>query len=266
MAFHQTLNIATVEEWKPLNPQTARGFMFLLALGALSLAQLCKRRSWSLWELALAAIGSYAAFRHSRFLFLGAILVMPLLGKHLAVMLSGHAKIGAPNSQPAQTVRRPVLNAALIASTLLIPALAMARSRATHSVPEQLFPVAALPWLEHFQPQGRLFNEYLWGGYLAYNTPQIPVFIDSRMDIYERNGTLRDYLDIIQLQHPLELLECYRVRYVLFEKETPLVYLLQQTHAWKPDYDDGKVILLERSSTPVAWSSRATPISASAQQ
>ena len=72
------------------------------------------------------------------------------------------------------------------------------------------------------------------------------------MDIFERNGTLRDYLDIIYLDRSLALLDRHQIRYVLFEKDTPLVYLLQQTHAWRTDYEDRQVVLLERASPPPA--------------
>jgi hypothetical protein len=66
------------------------------------------------------------------------------------------------------------------------------------------------------------------------------------MDIFERAGVLRDYLDIVHLRNSLGLLDRYEVRYVLFEKDTPLVYLLEQTRDWDPAYDDGQTVLLER--------------------
>ena len=270
IAFYQALNIASVDEWKPLNFQTARGLIFLLSLGTLFFTQVARRLTWNLWELAFAAIGIYAACRHTRFLFLGAILVMPLLGRQLA-----HCFVRQASAHKASVRRlfrferrstraRPWLNAGVLAATLLLAVSAIVGSLRQAPVPvkDPLFPVAALPYLRQFHPQGHLFNEYLWGGYLAYNVPLIPVFIDSRMDIFERNGTLRDYLDIITLNRSLTLLDKYQIRYVFFEKQTPLVYLLQQTHAWKSDYEDSHFILLERVATPAEWETPAKLVSA----
>ena len=179
MAFHQPLNIASAEEWKPLNFQTVRGVIFLITLGTLFLAQLTRRITWTLWELAFAAIGIYSACRHSRFLFLGAILVMPLLGKQLAHCLSRPVLPRRIYTFDRMAPRpRPWLNALVLAATLALAMVASLRNaktpRPSPALPAEQFPTAALPYLRHFHPQGRLFNEYLWGGYLAYNVPRLP--------------------------------------------------------------------------------------------
>jgi hypothetical protein len=108
------------------------------------------------------------------------------------------------------------------------------------------FPNKALPYLSHFQPDGRVFNEFLWGGYLIWHDRQIPVFIDSRVDIFEYNGTFKDYLDIVHLKDSIAILDKHDIKYVLFEKDAPLTYLLKTSCEWKVDYEDGTAILLER--------------------
>jgi hypothetical protein len=74
----------------------------------------------------------------------------------------------------------------------------------------------------------------------------IPVFIDSRIDIYEYNGVFADYLDAIGVNNTLGLLDKYQIRYVLDRKDSPIAYLLRNTHAWKADYQDEVTVLLER--------------------
>ena len=253
LAFHQALNISHVEEWRSLDLQSSRGAIFLVSLVLLFLAPIItlpdRRRTWTLSELALVAIGSYAAFRHCRFLFLAAILVMPIMGRQLAGMMTPHRpalKHPAISTAPGGLVRF-LLNTALLGLLIACQAKVTwsARGVATDT---RRFPEAAIPFLKNFRPLGPVFNECLWGGYLAFHSPQIPVFIDSRFDIYERNGTLKDYLDIVGLNNSLFILEKHHVRYVLFERSSPLVYLLQQTHQWHPLYDDGSTILLERST------------------
>ena len=128
MAFHQPLNIASAQEWKPLDFQTARGVIFLCSLGALFLAQLTRKLNWAVWELAFIAIGIYAGCRHSRFLFLGAILVMPLLGRQLTHAFTRHASprrlliFGHWQGRP-----RPWLNATILAAMVALSVVATTR-------------------------------------------------------------------------------------------------------------------------------------------
>ena len=75
------------------------------------------------------------------------------------------------------------------------------------------------------------------------------MFMDSRVDIFERNGTFQEYLDVAHLRHPLETLDRRGVRYVLFERQAPLVLLLKATGAWTVRYEDTTAVLLERRTT-----------------
>jgi hypothetical protein len=235
LAFAQKLNIANIEEWKSLDFHTPRGRIMLGFLGLLFLFQLIRSRKWGLFELGLMAMGLYSAFTYSRFLFLGAILVGPLLARSLV----------SPNPAP----RRPL--SPMIAAALVFVILSCVVGRLRN--PEQSvtegdarFPDHALPYLDNFHPNGKVLNDFLWGGYLIWHERQIPVFVDSRVDIFEYNGTFKDYLDIIHLKDSLELLNKHDIQYVLFEKDAPLVYLLKATHEWKVDYEDKTTTLLER--------------------
>ena len=237
LAFHQKLNVANVEEWQSLDFHSPRGRILLFSLVLLFLLQLLRARKWSLFELALACVGIYSALNYSRFLFLAAILVMPLLAASLA-----------PFTLALRLRLTPLLRAALAILILgcILGPIRTHKANATLSDPR--FPQKALPFLSTFHPQGRVFNEQLWGGYLIWNKRDIPVFGDSRIDIFEYNGSFKDYLDIIRLTNPLALLDKYQIRYVLFESKSPLTYLLKVTGKWKVDYEDDTTVLLERAS------------------
>jgi hypothetical protein len=238
MAFHQALNIANVEEWHSLDLRSFRGRLFLVSLTALFLSQLLRRRRWTLDELAFLFIGIYAGFAYSRFLFLAAILSLPLIARHL--------------TWPSRSRKRrnhPWLNALLLVG--LTPLVASHPGPVTQrpDADESKFPVQALPFLRGFHPRGSVFNEYLWGGFLEWNVRQIPVMIDPRADIFEYNGTFKDYLDAVHLKDTRAILDRYRIRYVLFERDAPLVTLLRQTPEWTVDYEDTTTILLERTTS-----------------
>ena len=233
LAFRQKLNIASVEEWRSLDFHSPRGRCFLLVLAFLFIAQLTHRRKWKLYEIAYLGAGVYAALTYSRFLFLAGILVLPLAAKDLAHWLPQRPM---PN--------RPLLHAGIMVALLL--ALVPWQKNQPSAYQDGSYPVEALPFLKTFRPQGNVLNDYLWGGFLVWNAPAIPVFVDSRVDIFERAGVFKDYLDTAHLEHSRELLDKYRIRYVLFRRDTPLVYLLQSTPDWKVDYQDRVTILLER--------------------
>jgi hypothetical protein len=235
LAFQQKLNIANIEEWKSLDFHTPRGRIMFGFLGLLFIFQLIRSRKWSLFELGLAAMGLYSAFTYSRFLFLGAILVGPLLARSLV------SSSAAP--------RRPLSPMIAVALVFVMFCCVVGRLRnPEQSVTEgdTHFPDHALPYLDNFHPDGKVLNDFLWGGYLIWHERQIPVFVDSRVDIFEYNGTFKDYLDIIHLKDSIDLLNKHNIQYVLFEKDAPLVYLLKSTRDWKVDYEDKTTILLER--------------------
>jgi hypothetical protein len=235
LAFHQKLNVANVEEWRSLDFHSPRGLTALVCLVSLAILQLCRARRWTSCEILYLCIGIYSAFNYSRFLFLFAILVAPILAK----------SFGQANPK-VQRQPRLLLNGAILFALLCF---VIGRLRGEDHVDrhaQKLYPTEALPFLASFHPQGRVFNEYLWGGYMIWNLHGWPVFIDSRVDIFEYNGTFKDYLDIIRIKDSLGLLDKYKIRYVLYEKDSPLVYLLQHTGGWEADYQDERVILLER--------------------
>ena len=42
--------------------------------------------------------------------------------------------------------------------------------------------------MQEHQLSGRIFNQYVWGGYMEWNAPELKTFIDGRADIFVSNG------------------------------------------------------------------------------
>jgi hypothetical protein len=234
-AFQQKLNVSHVDEWMSLDFHTLRGKILFAMLAAAIVLALVRKRCWRLDEVAFLLIGFYAAMTYSRFLFLAGIVLAPILAKELEFL---------PPYRPA--IDRPWLNAALIIAIVggcvwRFPSRDFLLRDTVRN-----YPVKALAYLQQLHPQGRVFNDCLWGGYLTWNVRDIPVFIDSRIDIYEYNGVFADYLDALGIRNTLGILNKYDIRYVLFAKDSPVAYLLTNTPAWKTDYADETTVLLER--------------------
>jgi hypothetical protein len=139
-----------------------------------------------------------------------------------------------------------LLNAALMVGACVFAISRIPTSATLRAAEAQYFPTAALPELNRCCP-GHLFNRYEWGGYLIWNAHNVPVFLDSRADIFEYDGVLADYLRAVTANDSLAILDRYRIDAVLEPPQTPLVYLLKHTPGWRVQYEDATAILLVRS-------------------
>jgi hypothetical protein len=238
-AFKQKLNVNHVDEWMSLDFHSVRGKILFGMLAATIVLALIRKRRWTPDELAFALIGFYAAVTYSRFLFLAAIVFTPILARELDFF---------PPYRSA--IDKAWLNAALIVIILGFCVWRFPTRDFLLRDTVRGYPVEAVSYLQQrLAPQDRIFNDCLWGGFLIWNARNVRVFIDSRIDIYEYNGVFADYLDAIGVKNTLEILDKYRIRYVLFAQQSPLAYLLMHTPGWKVDYRDGTTVLVERVGT-----------------
>ena len=133
------------------------------------------------------------------------------------------------------------------------------REAAIRNSVEETYPAAVLPYLQTHPPHGNVLNFYLWGGYLGWHDRQLKDFVDSRVDIFEYAGVLKDYLDLLGVdaveRKPDPFLDKYKIEYVLFppsDSANPLlaggnlVYVLEHDSHWKVLYKDKVCELLVR--------------------
>jgi hypothetical protein len=107
------------------------------------------------------------------------------------------------------------------------------------------FPVKAVDWLEANPPDGRMFNNFIWGGYLLYRMwPDQTVFIDGQTDFYGEELT-REYTRVVTLNEGWQsVLEKYDVSWVIVQSDKPLVKALQQEMGWNVLYQDATAAIL----------------------
>jgi len=238
LAFRQKLNVANVLEWKSLDLHSPRGLILLGLIALLVASQLGRGREWRLYELAYLSLGVYAALTYTRFLVLFSVVAAPVMAASFSI--EEHEERGRRRMSP-------MLSGAVVFFLLCLVYARFRDASRSGAKEEAAFPAEAIPFLVAHPLQGRVFNECLWGGYMIWHLRAMPVFIDSRLDIFEYNGTLKDYLDIVRVNNSLALLDRYHIQYVFFEKDTPLVYLLRHAGGWKVDFEEHNLILLERS-------------------
>lgn len=140
-----------------------------------------------------------------------------------------------------------ILGCLLMSKVALEPA-----SRDVFSFDSEVFPVAAVQELKAsgFVPPGPVYNEFIWGGYLLYAWPEVPVFIDGQTDFYGEELT-REYRSVRFLQPGWE--ESLRKRgiaWVMVPPEAPLAAGLRLLGGWESVYSDETATVLVARRQP----------------
>jgi len=230
-----------VQEWQSVDFSTGDGKLALIVILALLAAALLSRRRWKLDEVLLTAFALWAALSHARFLFLAGLVLVPILAPRL--------KLFPPYQRELD---KPWLNAGIMAAVVgslifFFPSAA----RLQQKVDEQ-YPTAALQFMQRQHLKGRIFNQYVWGGYMEWNTPELKPFIDGRAFIFVYNGVLDDHRKATTIEEPFQILDKYQIDEALLKPEWPLTYLLEHSPAWHMIYSDKVAVLLERTAASAA--------------
>jgi hypothetical protein len=100
------------------------------------------------------------------------------------------------------------------------------------------YPAKAVVYLRENLPQGNIFSDYGWGGFLIWQLPQKKVFVDGRMpswrfnppNLFESPSAYDEYLKIVNWEIPYQdAFKKYDIDTVLFPtKESSLTNLLEE--------------------------------------
>ena len=187
VTFHLRDAVQTVDEWRSVDFSDGHGKLALIMILALLAAALFSRRRWRLDEALLTAFALWSALSHVRFLFFASLIVMPILAPRL--------KLFPPYERELD---KPWLNAGIMAA--FVGALIFffpSAARLQQKVDDE-YPRVALEFMQRQHINGRIFNNYAWGGYMEWNAPQFKPFIDGRGDIFMYNGTFEDHVSAMR--------------------------------------------------------------------
>ncbi len=108
-------------------------------------------------------------------------------------------------------------------------------------------PTATLSYIQGKKlPPAHGFNFDNWGGYIYYRLG-MPVFIDDRLDFYGKKFFL-DYGKIVQLEPGWsDLLDRYRINWIIFPKNSPLCQRLRESQHWRLACEDKAADLFVRN-------------------
>lgn len=222
-----------VEEMAPdvLGPA---GFVFMCFVAATLIGALLA--GGSLLEVLLLVPLLWLGFSAQRHLPYFAFATAPFLAVKVA-SLAGRLPYRGGRQFPL-----PAGAQAGLALALLVGALAVTPS-APSAPDESAYPVELRAEIR--AGQGPLLHEYDWGGWLIWNAPERPVFIDGRLFPYVP-AILDDYIVAISLGPAWqEVLERHRIREVLLRPQQPLAGVLRE-RGWRERARGGDAVLLAR--------------------
>ena len=121
-------------------------------------------------------------------------------------------------------------------------------------VSESAYPVMASDWiLDNLDVENiRLYNEYNYGSYLLFK--DIPVFIDSRADLYspefnEGVDVFTDFLNLsgVDIDNVEEVLDKYEITHLIMYKNAKLrTFIKQDEEKYEQMYEDDYFCIYER--------------------
>jgi len=119
-------------------------------------------------------------------------------------------------------------------------------------------PYNAVHYLETHRPEGRMLNDSKFGSMMTWDMKNPPdIFIDGRFDSYDRN-LIEDYNKMRLCKVGWKaLIDKYKIHWLFFAPETPIVIQLSKTPGWSSCYVDSDAVVLARTASDVDSSSKS---------
>lgn len=213
------------------------------------------RLRWTHLVVLLGNLGM--AFLSQRNIIQFALLSMPLLALDLSAdwdrLVGGRPFVRrfAANARGGTTVPYLLLILALSGTLAVGHGRLFGRQIVTDGFSPDRFPAAIVQQARSAGVQGRVFHEFVWGGYLLYAWPEMKVFIDGGTDFYG-GELLRAHRHAINLLPGwADSLEAWRIDLVLVPTEGAFGQQLLREPGWRVWSCDSTALLAARTGHPM---------------
>ena len=202
--FGNSAILALTQEFMSPDFHTINGKIFLAVLLAVIGSLALSRRRPPLPTLFILLVNVAFALISQRNIELFALVALPLVALHLdpewrALPVLRRAK---EVFQREHEGAYSGVGAAVAAVLLVCLALAGGRVAGLEVIPARfdpkVFPVAAVAKARAERLQGRMYNNFIWGGYLVHEWPEQRIFIDGATDFYGEE-LFKDYIRVNSL-------------------------------------------------------------------
>ncbi len=209
----------------------------------------------SIYELLLTLLGLGLALQSVRNVALFVAVATPVLINSYSaywkeLSMARGWKLGLPPRRVFAVVTAVVL--AVIAGATALRIADSTGEAKQRSLDSASYPIAAANWLAaHPQVGTRMYNQYGWGGYLAYRfypDPNRRVFIFGEAALMG-DPLLNQYEDVQTLRSDWkQVLDQYQVDYIIYNKGEALANVLATQPDWTLAYQDSVAVIYVRSA------------------
>ena len=102
---------------------------------------------------------------------------------------------------------------------------------------EQFAPVAGVRFLQENGIDGRILNEYDWGGYIRFELPESQIFVDGRFTVYP-SEVIADWARFTSTPDPNGIARKYEADLIFVRSLHPVVRSLERDRRWIRAYAD----------------------------
>lgn len=225
--------------------------LFFFAAAAVSVILTPKRADAPL--VAVAAVMLAAAFAAVRNIPIAAIAIAPVIASHLGLLLRPREVITARAASA-----REIPRAGRLAIEIIIAVVAIVFARTdgvlSRGIDASGNPADAVNFMKSHRLTGNVLTDYAWGQYVIWHgAPGTKVFIDSRYDLAYPPAVVQDYLELANnMAGGSHTLAAYPHDFVLLERDSPAVKLINSQRDWRLIYSDDTARLYARANSPAA--------------
>ena len=203
--------------------------------------------------VAVAAVMLAAAFSAVRNIPIAAIAIAPVIANHLGLRRRPR-EVTVP--RPVSAHAMPRAGRLVIEILIAVVAIGFARIDGVLSpgIDASGYPVRAVEFMKNHGLDGNLLTQFAWGQYVIWHdAPGMKVFIDSRYDLAYPPAVVQDYLEFASnTAGGAHTLAAYPHDFVLIERGSLAVKLMNSQRDWRLIYSDDTARLYARANSPAA--------------
>lgn len=219
--------LSTISEWQPVNFNYSSSLLYIFLLVSLLVPLILGKKKFELTDFIILLMFLFLGFKAIRF-WPFAFIAFTYVVFHYV---------------PSFQKKFPTFDFIIVAFSFMVVVYSMYLfEMPKRSMIDELF----IQTLKEKRPS-RLYNAYDYGGYLIYR--DIPVFIDSRADLYAKYN-YQDSYNLSMLHGPYEeILKKYDFDYFLLDKGYPLAYYLSKNEEYQLLLDKDNTVLYKKKDS-----------------
>ena len=256
--FGQPLLFEKTQEFLSPDFHVLNGKLFLYALLAITAGLAFSQRRPRGPHLMVLLANIAFALHSQRNVELFAVTALPLMAWHLDPewrRIPGLQRIRRAFDQEYEARFRG-LPSLLFAGEMIALGLVKGTVGGTEIVADKfdpkVFPIAAVDTARREGLTGRIYSEFIWGGYLLFAWPEQKVFIDGGTDHYGEK-LVEEHLRLASLMPGWrDVLRRWDISLALLATDAPLAHELAREPGWRVRYCDTTAVILERKPVDAA--------------